>query len=128
MSDPIEIVQGVLVGSAAVTALVPALRIRPPGNWQNITLPYIVHRPSSVEPTRTHDGLKTLAIYNYYQVMIFSTSASEGAAIRDAVITAMDGNHAGTEIHFTGGSVFSAVDYDTGVLQFLAGFSVAVSS
>lgn len=79
----------ILAAKPAVTSLVPASRIKVPGNWQNLARPYIVHSPVSASPINLSDGLAALRIWDYYQINIFSDTYSNGneiaRAVRDAV-------------------------------------------
>lgn len=83
----------VLSGAATVTALVPADRIKPRGDWQNVPRPYIEHFPVAAAPIRTHSGLAKLQIWPFYQISIFAGSMGLAATIRDTVIAALDGYH-----------------------------------
>jgi hypothetical protein len=85
-----EAVYLVLSGDAAITALVPAGRIKPEGVHQGIRRPYIRHFAASVEPIHTHDdGMATLKNWPY-QVSIFAETTDSLMAIRTAVIAALD--------------------------------------
>lgn len=74
-----------LSGIAAVTALCPASRILPPGNWQNIARPYIIHFPVSLTPTQTHEGQQILRIWERYQISVFSDDFATGDALAVAI-------------------------------------------
>lgn len=86
-----EKIQAVLEGSGSVTSVVPVARIKVPGDWQDLALPYIIHFPLLDEPIHTHDGLAKLRIWRFYQVWIYAASYSQAAQLRDAVILALDG-------------------------------------
>lgn len=84
-------VYDVLKAAAGVIALVPAARIKPAGDWQNLAKPYIVHFPvPGTEPTRTHDGPKALR-FQRYQLSLFAADEGSVQAIATAVIAALDG-------------------------------------
>lgn len=87
-----EKIYEILAAAAAVTALVPASRIKVPGNWQNLTRPYIVHFPVSVDPTYTHAGLAAGRGW-LHQVSIFADSYSSGEAIAVQVRNTLSGVH-----------------------------------
>lgn len=85
-----EKVYSILSAAAGVTALVPAARIKPQGDWQDLAKPYIVHFPAAGEPITCHSGLMPMRIWTY-QVSVFTSSTSSAHAIADAVVTAMAG-------------------------------------
>ena len=87
-------VYDVLRNAAAVTTLCPASRIKPPGNWQNLTRPYIVHFPVALRQARTHDGLKG-RLWDSYQASVFADDYASGRNLAGALITALDGISAG---------------------------------
>lgn len=101
-----EKAQAVLAAAVGVTALVPAARIRVPGNWQNLPAPYILHYPVAATPTRTHQGLEALEVYDFYQVSVYAATFSAARAIERAVRSALDGNHGGFNFHVAGGPVY----------------------
>lgn len=105
-----EKAQAVLAADASVTALVPAARIRLPGDWQNLAAPYIIHYPVAATATRTHEGLEALEVYDFYQVSVYAVSFSAARAIERAVRSALDGNHGGFNFHVAGGSVYIGRD------------------
>lgn len=85
-----EKVFSILSGASGVTALVPADRIKPEGVYQGLARPYIRHFAVSVEPIYTHDhGMGALKNWPY-QVSIFAASMSSLAAVRTAVVAALD--------------------------------------
>lgn len=127
-----EKVQEILSAAAAVTALCPAARIRVPGAWQDMDRPYIIHFPVSVAPMRTHaEGLAALRIYDFYQVSCVADTYGAARTLAEAVIAALDGNHAGTgspvgsalEAQFIGEAVVK--DPDTETEQIALNFRIA---
>lgn len=84
-----------LSAGASVIALVPASRIKPPGNWQNLPLPYIVHFPVAADPLYTHSGRAPLTEWPFYQVSCFGASYSSARAVATAAIATLNGNQAG---------------------------------
>ena len=82
-----------LTANAALVAAVPAARIKPPGDWQALARPYIVHQPIAGETTWCEDGPKALRIWRYYQVIVYAASHSEARRIADLVVTALDGHY-----------------------------------
>lgn len=105
-----EAAQGVLVAASAVTTLVPAKYIRVPGDWQDLIAPYIIHYPVSASPTRTHEGLEALEIYEFYQVSVYAVKFTAARAIERAIRSALDGNHGGFNFHLIGGPVYVGRD------------------
>ncbi len=87
-----EKVQALLVDDAALTVYVPAQRIRVPGDWQRMPLPYIIHQPVSGRTTHTHvEGLQSLRQWDFYEVSVYAQRHSEARIIADLVVTALDG-------------------------------------
>lgn len=84
-------VYALLSASAGVTALVPATRIKPPGDWQNLAKPYVVHFPVATEPTRTYVGPVPMRFVRH-QVSIFAADEGSAETIAAAVITELDGH------------------------------------
>jgi hypothetical protein len=64
--------------------LVPAARIKPPGSWQTLDKPYIVHFPVAPDPIETHQGLADLTGWRY-QISCFGTTYESARAVADAV-------------------------------------------
>jgi hypothetical protein len=81
-----------LAGDAGVAALTS--RVLPPGDWQNVTAPYIVHFPVSVDPQRTSQGIVPLKQW-FYQVSCFAATYSAALFLSRAVISALDGTRDG---------------------------------
>ncbi len=98
-----EKVYAVLAASAGVTALVPASRIKPPGDWQGLTIPYIVHFPVVVTTDQTHNsGLINLKNW-LYQVSCFGANYKEAKQVSAAVVTALGSYRAGgMTSHYSG--------------------------
>jgi len=119
-------IQDILEAAGAVIALCPASRIRVPGDWQNLTRPYIVHFPVSTDPQRNHDGLETLCIWDPYQVSIFGDTYSSAQALAVAVRTALDGTDATTGLTAHWQRTFRVPDdQDTSVEHIVSEFRVA---
>lgn len=70
---------------SAAPVIIPANRIKPPGNWQNLARPYIQHFPVSIHPTYTHERLENLKDWEFYQVDVFSDDYASGNAVAVAV-------------------------------------------
>lgn len=82
----------IMRGAVGVTALVPAARLKPQGDWQNLALPNVVHFPVAVETIHTHnEGLMALRLCRFYQISVFALTYGEAASIRDALVVALDG-------------------------------------
>ena len=88
-----EQIESVLAGNAALTALVPAERIKVPGQWQNLARPYIVHFPVTPDPIQTHEGRVGTLVWEHYQVSVFSLDWGSGQAAMNAAIRALEGLH-----------------------------------
>lgn len=86
-----EKVYAVLAAAAGVTALVPASRIKVPGDHQNLAKPYLVHFPVAGDTTQCHDGPKALRLWNNYQVSVYAADYSSARILADAVVAALDG-------------------------------------
>lgn len=89
-----SIVYSVLSGSAAVTVLVPATRIKVSGggDYQTISLPYITHRSVTKTRVYTHTApsVKLMQIHPNYQISVVAVTIQSALEIADAVETAMD--------------------------------------
>lgn len=121
-----EKVQALLIGSAAITALVPASRIKTPGDWQNLGCPYIVHFPVAATAIDTHQGRAALTIWEFYQVSIFALSYGVGKEIAFAVRDNLPQVTAdGVQIFWRGGGWYTGKDDVTGVHHFALDFRVA---
>lgn len=117
--------QSTLTANAALVALVPASRIKVPGEWQNLDAPYVIHFPVSIEPTRTHEGLEPMRFWDYYQVSVFAPTYSAGRAVCDAVIAALDGWHGGVHYASRSGTFWAGRDPDVELEHFVLNFRVA---
>lgn len=87
-----ERVQQILTSAAGVTAIVPAARIKTPGDWQNLVRPYIVHFPVGLRTNYTHAGIAALRFWDFYQVSCFADSYSQARLLAEAVDAALTGN------------------------------------
>ena len=121
-----EAVYNLLRSDSSVTALCPASRIKVPGAWQNLSLPYIVHKPVAIEPTQIHgEGRAALNIWSYYEVAVFAGTYSAGRTIVDAVINCLDGPHPGIDIQLQGGSFYIGGQPDFEAEHFAVNFRIA---
>jgi hypothetical protein len=68
-----------------VTQLVPATRIKPPGDWQTLTRPYVVHFSILTDPTETHDNGRSPFTGWTVQVSVFALGYREAMAVVTAV-------------------------------------------
>lgn len=87
---PAAWVQRRLTQAPAVTALVPADRIRTPGPWHGMRLPAIIHRPVAQEPVRSMDAVHGVHS-RFYQVQIYAWSYDMAERVADAVEHALEG-------------------------------------
>lgn len=127
-----EQIEAILSAAAGVTSLRPAPRIKVPGDWQNLPKPYIVHFPVSMTPTRCHDGLKALQVWDFYQVSIFADLYSAGTALTRAVKAALDGKHQigspvsdGIDVQLLPSPWYMGMDPETKTHQFVLNFRIA---
>ena len=120
-----EKIQAVLEAAAAVTVLVPAARIRRPGLTEDVARPYIMHFPVTARPSHVYgnEGLRATRIWDVYQVSIFGDSLSSCEAISAAVRDALDGNHSGVDVRWSGGGYLGREDL-TGVEHFVMEFRI----
>jgi hypothetical protein len=119
-------IQDILEAAAAVTALCPASRIRVPGDWQNLTRPYVIHFPVGTAPQRTHAGLQVLCLWDPYQISVFADTYSAGRALADVIRIALDGAHA-SGVNAQWERMFPAPsDPDTTISHIISEFRVAV--
>jgi hypothetical protein len=120
-----EQVYTILSGISAITNLVPASRINVPGDWQNVTRPYIVHFGVTLEPTICHDGQKALRIWDFYQISVLADSYSQGnavaVAIRDNFTGVLTG---GVHVFFRPGTWYIGKDPDLGIHHFALNFRI----
>jgi hypothetical protein len=84
-----EKVKELLTAASAVTDSVPADRIKPPGDWQALARPYIVHFPVAPAPDYTHQGRAALTQWPSYQASVFAADYATARAIAVAVVNAL---------------------------------------
>lgn len=119
-----EKVYSVLSGDAGVVALVPASRIKVPGDWQDLAAPYIIHFPVAAVPTHTLSERAALTNWPFYQVSIFAASYSAADAIATAVKAAMGHtNSAGVEFSWTGQTTLP-FEEDVRIQQIVLNFNI----
>lgn len=109
-----EKVQSILEADAAVAALVPAARMRTPGDNQGLALPYIVHFPVGLDQQYTYTGLRSVRYWDYYQISIFADSLGSAEPIFAAVRGALAGNHDGTYIWIQPGAGYVGEERSAG--------------
>ncbi len=85
-----ERVQTILSADAGVLALVPVERIKVPGEWQKLALPYIIHEAGVPIPEYMHSGRQALTPW-IYQVSCFAESYTAARRIAVAVRDALEG-------------------------------------
>lgn len=120
-----EKVHSILSAAAGVVALCPAARIKVPGSWQDLALPYILHRPVTLTPTVSHGGLEALRVWDSYQVDVFARRYSEGEALALAVLSALYGQHDGATFIPRPGIFYAGSAPDLNVEHFVVNFEVA---
>ena len=84
---------------ATATALVPAGRFKPPGNYQNIAAPYVVFYPIFMQPydvLASANGIER----GTYQFSIYAAEYSTADTIRRKLLAVLDGNKAGFNFRY----------------------------
>lgn len=112
-------------GDATAIAIVPANRFKPAGgDYQNLAVPYVVHRMIGESPYRTHTegavGALTTGIRQFDIVVPAATSASSYRTILNKLISVFDGNKGGFNFHYSN-SRFTA-ELPEGVAVYSADF------
>lgn len=100
-----EKVYALLGADAGVSALAPSDRVKPPGDWQNLKRPYIVHFPLAPEVIPLHDAADqkaALKAWRSYQVSVFADTYSAARTLAVAVVSALSGQHDGVTFRWTG--------------------------
>lgn len=98
-----EKVYALLSADAGVSALTS--RIKPPGDWQNLRRPYVVHFPVAPEVIPLHDAADqkaALTVWRSYQVSCFGDSYSAARTLATAIVAALSGQHGGVTFQWTG--------------------------
>lgn len=86
-----EKVRALLIADDALTAVLPAERILVPGDWQSLSMPYLIHQPVVGRVTHTHsEGLVPLREWDFYEVSVYALTHSQARQIADLVVTALD--------------------------------------
>jgi hypothetical protein len=120
---------GILAASAAVTALTTTARIKPPGDWQDLTRPYIVYKPVTFDPTYVHNHETTALIDHYpnFQINVVADTYASARAVSDAVKSAIrsttNGNHSGTQ-YFLRNEIVLDFDTDRKIQEIALDFEV----
>lgn len=125
-----ECVYGVLSVDAALIAAIPANEIKSPGAWSGRTLPYIEHRPVTVEPLRVQSGLEGGKRWSY-QVDVFASEYGPAEADAFLVVAALEGTHQlGSPVsdvihcHWTGGLWYAGREAENEVEHFILQFDI----
>lgn len=129
-----ETTYAILAGNAPLMALSTGLtaRIKPPGNWQYLSRPYIIYSPVTFDPTHIHDHATTALINHYpnFQVNVVADSYDSARAVANAVIMAIrgtnNGNHSGTQ-YFLRNQVVLDFDTDRKIQEIALDFEVFTS-
>lgn len=96
----------ILSGISAITALVPEDRIHAFEAPQNTARPYIVHQPISHIPILTHEGVKRLRAWDFYQITVYDDNRGRGNTIAEAIYQNLPGNYSGVWIEPKAGSAW----------------------
>lgn len=122
----VEKVLELLSVDAGVIAFVTPDRIKPPGDWQRLARPYIVHFPVALRPIYTHGTEKQgLQVWDVYQVSCFANSYSEARTVAEAVKTRLSGHHDGCHFFIVG--EFTDYEPDVNIHQIGIEFRVSES-
>ncbi len=78
----------ILSAASGVTAIVPTDRIKPPGDWQVLSRPYVVHFPLSPNPDYASGGQVPLTEWDY-QISCFADDYPRAEALAIAVRSAL---------------------------------------
>lgn len=116
-------VYSILSTNASLTAVVPSARIKPPGDWQRMAKPYLVHFPVSVRPIETHQGRVGLKHWSSYQVSVVSSSTSNARTVADLVVSALEGLHDGVQVFWTN-LIHLGYDKETNTSEYAIEFDV----
>lgn len=130
MSDIITHVQSRLSTNATITALVPAARIRAYEATQELTRPYIVHKPISGTATQTSGSFNKLRQWDYYQISVLAETVASLEAVKNAIRAQLghdinDGVHMRLRSEFDAGS--DVLDNNVRLFQWVFNFYVAES-
>lgn len=108
------------------TALVPASRFKPAGNYQNVSPPYVVFYPIFMQPfdviASTSDGIER----GTYQFSIYALSSSTAEQIRIKLKTVYNGNFGGFNFRFRSSRFMNELnDQGVGLILLAADFFVS---
>ena len=87
------------------TALVPASRFKVPGNWQNLTRPYIIQYPIAERAYHAHNNrgaIQPLRVWEIYQLSVVADSYSSALAVAEKLRTLFNGNFGGVQFFYLG--------------------------
>ena len=112
---------------ATAIALVPAASFKPGGVYQNLTVPYVLHWPITVERRRTiAEGAANSIEIGTRQFSIYAASMSSAENIRRKLIDVFDGNKGGFNFQFQF-SRFVDETPDLGIVLVAADFLVTTA-
>lgn len=123
-----EKIQALLVANASLIAVVPASRIKGPGDWQGLDLPYIEHWPVAPDPgiyTYGNVALQPWRKWSNYQVNCYAASVSEAKTIADLVVTALSVHDSEISWVMLNRPFPLPSDTDRKVLQYVVDFQIA---
>lgn len=120
-----EKAQAVMTGNAPLVALVPAIQIRVPGDWQNVPAPFIFHGPSGVLPEHTYERMMKFRRYLSYQVEIYAATYSQAGNIYHAVVAALDGKHGEFRFDLAPGQAYTGRDDKKNLEFWVAAFAAS---
>ena len=95
----------VWTADGTATALVPAARFKPPGNWQDLDRPYIIQYPVVEAAVHAHDNaaaFQGLRIWEFYQLSVIADSYSSAKAVAEKIRSVFNGNSSGVQFFYRG--------------------------
>src|SRR5579885_1720941 len=109
-----EKIYAILSAAAPVTNVVPADRIKPPGDWQSLDRHYIIHQPiigRTIHPPS--EGLTEIRLWDFYQIEVYAASHGQARQIMDIIVSALDGYKDADVQRIALQKTPSAMPYDT---------------
>jgi hypothetical protein len=113
-----EKIYALWIADVTATALVPADRFKPPGNYQNIAAPYVVFYPIFMTPFDTTASANSIE-KGTYQFSIYASSYSQCDTIRRKLLAVLDGNQDGFNFRYRSSRFINEVNENAAGLVLL---------
>lgn len=100
-----ERIREIWAADATAIALVPAARVKVPGNWQDLTRPYIILYPIVETSEHVHNSggsIVALRVWEFFQFSVIADSYPSGKAVAEKCRTVFNGNKSGTQFFYRG--------------------------